>query len=155
VRRALVATPEEPRRAHSHTVVVLVGGVHKGVLRAMTYAESLRPDRLVALTVVTDEQQQESLLAQWDRFGLDVELRMVHSPYRDMTGPILRFLDELDEEWPDDIVTVIVPEFVLGHWWEGVFHNQSALALKTRLRQRPNTVIVSIPYHIGPEPALG
>jgi amino acid transporter len=155
VNTALRSTPDERPHRHTHTVVVLVGGVHKGVLRALSYARSLAPERLVAVSVVSDPQQHESLAAQWAEYEIPVELHAVYSPYRDLTGPVLGFLDELDAQHPDDIITVIVPEFVLGHWWEGVFHNQSALMLKARLRQRPNTVIVSIPYHVEGEQTPG
>ena len=60
----------------------------------------------------------------------------------------MRLIDELDEEVEDDVVTVIIPEFVLKHWWEQLLHNQSALVLRTRLRMRPNTVVVAMPIHI-------
>ncbi|OWY63132.1 hypothetical protein B7486_54735, partial [cyanobacterium TDX16] len=58
------------------------------------------------------------------------------------------FIDELDDEFPDDIVTVILPEFVFEHWWEELLHNQSALFLKARLRMRPHTVVTNVPIHL-------
>jgi hypothetical protein len=133
---------------HRHTVIVLVGNVHRGVLDAITYARSLAPDRLVALSVVHDEAQQTALQDQWDTFDIPVELRTVYSPYRELAGPVMGFIDELDKEWPDDIVTVVVPEFVLSHWWEQLLHNQSALVLRARLRMRPNTVTTAVPIHV-------
>jgi amino acid transporter len=133
---------------HRHTVIVLVGRVHRGVLDAITYARSLAPDRLLALSVVHNEEQQGELQDQWDEFELPVELRTVYSPYRELSGPVVGFIDELDKEWPDDIVTVVVPEFVLSHWWEQLLHNQSALVLRARLRMRPNTVVTAVPIHV-------
>jgi amino acid transporter len=133
---------------HRHTVIVLVGQVHRGVLDAITYARSLAPDRLIALSVVHNEEQQEALQGQWDEFDIPVELRTVYSPYRELSGPVIGFIDELDKEWPDDIVTVVVPEFVLSHWWEQLLHNQSALVLRSRLRLRPNTVVTAVPIHV-------
>lgn len=149
VARAL-ETPEQYRPAHRrHSVVVMVGAVNRSVLDALAYAESLRPDRLMAATVVTTDDEHERVLDEWERHGISVELRILHSPYRDLTGPVIGFLDELDEEWPDDVVTVVIPEFVLEHWWEGALHNQSALMLKARLRARPNTVITAVPTHLS------
>ncbi len=133
---------------HRHTVIVLVGNVHRGVLDAITYARSLAPDRLLALSVVHDEEQQNALQDQWEKFEIPVELRTVYSPYRELSGPVMSFIDELDKEWPDDIVTVVVPEFVLSHWWEQLLHNQSALVLRARLRMRPNTVVTAVPIHV-------
>jgi amino acid transporter len=135
-------------RRREHTVVVLVGRVHRGVLDAISYARSLAPERIIAATVVYDEQQQREIEKQWDEFAIPVELRTIYSPYRDLTGPILRLVDELDDEWPDDVITVVVPEFVLQHWWQQLLHNQSALMLKARLRGRPNTVVTAVPVQI-------
>jgi amino acid transporter len=144
-----IAIPDDYRsRRHRHTVIVLVGQIHRGVLDALTYARSLAPDRLLAVTVVHDEEQQRAIQEQWDRYEVPIELRTVYSPYRELSGPVMNLIDELDREWPDDIVTVIVPEFVLAHWWEQLLHNQSALVLRARLRLRPNTVVTAVPIHI-------
>jgi hypothetical protein len=122
--------------------------VHRGVLSALTYAKSLAPDRLIALSVVNDEEDAEHIQAQWSEFGIDVPLQLYHSPYRELTRPVLEFIDELDSRYDNDIITVILPEFVLTKWWEHLLHNQSALLLKARLLFRRNTVVMSIPYHI-------
>ena len=134
----------KPKR-HHHDVVVLVGGVNKGTLNALTYARSLAPDRLIAVSVVTEPEEQQELLRAWDTYDLSVELHTIYSPYRELTGPILQYLDEVDREDPDSIITVVIPEFVLQNWWSGALHNQSALALKARLLFRPNTVVTSVP----------
>jgi amino acid transporter len=146
---AALRVPEGYRsRRHRHTVIVLVGQVHRGVLDAITYARSLAPDRLLAVTVVHDEEQQAAITEQWERYQLPVELRTVYSPYRELSQPVLGLIDELDQEWPDDVITVVVPEFVLSHWWEQLLHNQSALVLRSRLRLRPNTVVTAVPVHL-------
>ena len=146
---AAIRAPEGYRsKRHRHTVIVLVGNVHRGVLDAITYARSLAPDRLLALSVVHTDEQQEALQDQWEQFDIPVELRTVYSPYRELSGPVLGFIDDLDREWPDDIVTVVIPEFVLSHWWEQLLHNQSALVLRSRLRMRPNTVVTAVPIHV-------
>ncbi|MDP9006582.1 MAG: APC family permease [Actinomycetota bacterium] len=146
----VLAVPEGYRPLpHTHTVVVLVGNVHQGVLAALTYAKSLSPDRLIALSVVSSPEESEALREQWDRYHLDVELELRYSPYRELTQPVLKYLDELDAAYENDIITVVVPEFVLSRWWEQLLHNQSALLLKGRLLFRRNTVVTSVPFHIS------
>lgn len=147
---AVLAVPEGYRPLpHTHTVVVLVGSVHQGVLAALTYARSLAPDRLVALTVVSSTEDSEAITEQWERHHVDVDLELRYSPYRELTGPVLKYLDELDAAYANDIITVVVPEFVLGRWWEQFLHNQSALLLKARLLFRRNTVVTSVPFHLA------
>ena len=137
----------KPRRMN-HTVVVLVGGVHRGVLEALAYAKSLSPNRLLAVTVVSDDEEQERIEQAWRERGIDIPLEIVHSPYRELTRPILRFIDELDARHENSIVTVVLPEFVVGTWWSQLLHNQSALFLKGRLLFRKGTVVTSVPYHL-------
>jgi amino acid transporter len=137
----------KPRRMN-HTVVVLVGGVHRGVMEALAYARSLTPNRLLAVTVVSDEEEQERIESAWLERGIDVPLEIVHSPYRELSRPILRFIDELDARYENDIITVVVPEFVVNSWWGQLLHNQSALFLKGRLLFRKGTVVTSVPYHL-------
>jgi amino acid transporter len=149
----LLAVPEGYRPLpHTHTVVVLVGSVHLGVLAALTYARSLSPDRLIAFSVVSSTDESEDMCAQWEHYGLDgIELERRYSPYRELTQPVLKYLDELDAAYENDIITVVLPEFVLGHWWQQFLHNQSALLLKGRLLFRRNTVVTSVPFHLeGP-----
>ncbi|HSH22988.1 MAG TPA: APC family permease [Acidimicrobiales bacterium] len=147
---AVLAVPEGYRPLpHTHTVVVLVGNVHQGVLAALTYAKSLSPDRLIALSVVSNSEESEALREQWEQYHLDMELDLRYSPYRELTQPVLKYLDELDATYENDIITVVVPEFVLSRWWEQLLHNQSALLLKGRLLFRRNTVVTSVPFHIS------
>jgi hypothetical protein len=132
-----------------HTVVVLVGqSVHRGVLSALAYAKSLRPERLFALCVVYDEEQEKQIREQWDEFRFDVPLEILGSPYREITRPVLEWVDDLDSRWDYDVLTVVIPEFVVHRWWEQLLHNQSALWLKTRLLFRRNTVVTSVPTHV-------
>jgi hypothetical protein len=144
-----LAVPDDYRQPRAtHTIVVLVGRINKASLAALQYATSLAPDRLVAVSVVSDAEQAESIQNQWAEHHLDMALEIKLSPYRDLSGPVLEFLDELDEAHENDIITVILPEFVLTKWWEQLLHNQSALLIKGRLLFRRNTVVVSVPYHI-------
>jgi amino acid transporter len=151
VSKALNVAPGYRTRRMNHTVAVLVGGVHRGVLEALAYAKSLAPNRLVAVTVVSDDDERERMEDAWSRFGIDVPLEIVYSPYRELTRPVLRFIDELDARYDNDIITVVIPEFVVGSWWSHLLHNQSALILKGRLLFRKGTVVTSVPYHLEPD----
>jgi len=147
IERSLHVEPGFRPRRMNHTVVVLVGRVHRGVLDALAYAKSLNPSHLVAVSVVTDDEEQQRIHDQWQDFDLDVPLETVYSPYRELSRPVLTFLDELGDRYDDDIVTVLIPEFVVKHWWQHILHNQSALILKGRLLFRKGLVVTSVPYH--------
>ncbi len=138
-----------PRR--THLVIVLVGSVHRGVIDALSYARSLNPEKLIAVSVVTDDEEQQRLLEAWNDYGITVPLHTISSPYRELTRPVLEYLDELDAESPDDLITVVIPEFVTP-WKQHWLHNQSAFALKARLLYRPNTIVTSVPVLIGDHP---
>jgi amino acid transporter len=147
---AALAAPKDLRpQRMNHTVVVLVGNVNRGVLQALAYAKSLVPNRLFAVSVVSEEEEQTALERQWHEYGIDVPLEFVYSPYRELTKPVLQFLDDIEDRWDNDIITVVIPEFVVTRWWEQLFHNQSALLLKGRLLFRPGTVVTSVPYHLS------
>jgi amino acid transporter len=149
VSAGLSVPPDFRPRKMNHTVVVLVGSVHRGVLEALAYARSLNPNHLAAVTVVSDEEEQERIEKIWEERGIDVPLEIVYSPYRELTRPVMRYVDEVDARWENDIVTVVIPEFVVKHWWAHLLHNQSALILKGRLLFRKGTVVTSVPYHLG------
>lgn len=152
---ALTITPDQVRpETLVHTVVVLVGRIDRRALKALAYARSLRPDHLLALYVAQEEADREAIQSQWEAFGIETELEIYGSPYRELVEPVQQFLDELDQRWQSDTITVVIPEFVLGkgvagRWlFENVLHNQSALALKLSLLYRPNTVVTSVPFHV-------
>ncbi len=148
--RAVALPPGAEAVALRHTVVVLVGRLHRGVPVAVAYAKSLRPEHLVAVTVAIDDVDPDDLRAQWDDHRLEIPLEVVESPFRELSEPILAFLDELDDRWDDDTITVIIPEVVVHRWYQHLLHNQSALALKSRLLYRENTVVTSVPWHYEP-----
>ena len=132
-----------------HTVIVLVGPkVHIGVIQALAYARSLRPDFLHAVSVAYDADQANRIREQWERFDLDIPLDVVDSPYREINEPVLEYLDDIDARWSSDVVTVIIPELVVRHWWQQLLHNQTALWLKVRLLFREGTVVTSVPSHV-------
>ena len=148
VSMGLQVTPDYRPRRMNHTVVVLVAGVHRGVLEALAYARSLNPSNLAAVSVVSSEEEQEHLSQQWEEFGIEVPLEFVYSPYRELARPVMLFIDELDARFENDVITVVLPEFVVRHWWGNLLHNQNALLLKGRLLFRKGTVVTSVPYHL-------
>ncbi len=141
--------------APRHGVVVLVGGVNQSSLAAIRYARSVGSEDVVAVTVAIDEEEAERIRAAWHDFGIQVPLEIIESPYRDLTNTVEDYLDEIDARWGHDYLTVVIPEFVLPHWWQGVFHNQSALALKLALKFRKDTVVVNVPFHLDDDEADG
>ena len=132
-----------PSRVHA---VVLVSKVHQPALRALAYARATRPSTLTALTVRADADETEALNRDWLAADLPVSLTVLDSPYREITEPIVDYIARIRRESPRDLVAVFVPEYVVGHWWEELLHNQSALRLKVRLRLLGNVMITSVPY---------
>ncbi len=142
-------TPSEdtvrPSRVHS---VVLVSKVHRPALRALAYAKLLRSDTLEALTVNVDAEETRALREEWERRGIDVPLKVLDSPYREVTRPVIEYVKSLRAQSPRDVVSVIIPEYVVGHWYEHFLHNQSALRLKGRLLFTPGVMVTSVPYQL-------
>jgi hypothetical protein len=132
----------------SNRAVVLVSKLHLPTLRALAYARATRPSHLEALIVDVDEAETLRLKDEWDRTEIPVPLTVLASPYREITRPVVQYVKQLRRESPRDIVTVFIPEYVLGHWWEQVLHNQSALRLKARLLQQRGVVVASVPYQL-------
>ena len=152
VSRELTAREEEQREivlpSRNHAVV-LVSNMHLPTLRALSYARAMRPDVLEALTVNVDDVETRKLTAEWEESEVTVPLKVVASPYREVTGPVLDYIRRVSKEAPRTVVTVFVPEYVVGHWWEGLLHNQSALRLKTRLLFIPNVMVTSVPWQLN------
>jgi hypothetical protein len=134
-----------PARIHA---VVLVSRLHKPALRALAYARATRPDTLTALTVATSEEELRELHRQWAERGIPVPLTVLESKYRDITGPVLDFVAARRGMGPRDVVVVYLPEYVVGHWWEHLLHNQSALRLKARLLFQPGVMVTSVPWQL-------
>jgi amino acid transporter len=134
-----------PARNH---VVVLVSKLHKPTLRALAFARATRPDSLTALTVNTNDEDTRALLAEWERHEMPVSLTVLESPYREFTKPIISFVKQLRADRPRDVVNVFIPEYVVGHWWEQLLHNQSALRLKGRLLFQPGVMVTSVPWQL-------
>jgi amino acid transporter len=135
-----------PSRVHA---IVLVSKVHKPTMRALAYARVSRPNSLEALTVEFDSVQTAALLKQWEDLEIPVPLKVVNSPYRELVRPVIRYVKELRKSSPRDIITVYIPEYVVGRWWEQLLHNQTALRLKGRLLFMPGVMVTSVPYQLS------
>ena len=135
-----------PSRNHA---LVLVSKLHLPTLRALAYARATRPDALEALTVSVDDGETRELVHQWEESDISVPLKVIASPYREITRPILDYVRRVSKESPRTVVTVFIPEYVVGHWWEQVLHNQSALRLKGRLLFMPNVMVTSVPWQLN------
>jgi len=128
--------------------IVLVSKLHLPTLRALAYAKATHPSQLEAVTVDVDEAEMLRLKEDWERASIPVPLTVIASPYREITRPVVGYVKRLRRESPRDIVTVYIPEYVVGHWWEQLLHNQSALRLKTRLLLQPGVIVASVPYQL-------
>jgi amino acid transporter len=135
-----------PSRNHA---VVLVSKLHLPTLRAVAYARATRPDTLEALTVSVDDTETRQLVRSWEDSDISVPLKVIASPYREITRPILDYVKRVSKESPRTVVTVFLPEYVVGHWWEHVLHNQSALRLKGRLLFMPGVMVTSVPWQLN------
>ena len=135
-----------PSRNHA---VVLVSNLHKPTRRALAYAKATRPDVLEAITVSVDDGEARALVHKWEDSDVTVPLKVIASPYREITRPILDYVKRITKESPRTVVTVFIPEYVVGHWWEQVLHNQSALRLKGRLLFEPNVMVTSVPWQLS------
>ncbi|GAA2561652.1 APC family permease [Mycolicibacterium diernhoferi] len=135
-----------PSRNHA---VVLVSKLHLPTRRALAYARATRPDVLEAITVSVDDAETRELVHTWQESDVSTPLKVIASPYREITRPVLDYVKRVTKESPRTVVTVFIPEYVVGHWWEQVLHNQSALRLKGRLLFEPNVMVTSVPWQLN------
>jgi amino acid transporter len=148
VARELRPSGERPVLPARNHAVVLVSKLHQPTLRAISYAQATRPDSLTAVTVNVDEEDTRTLQAEWERYEVPVSLTVVDSPYREMTTPVIDYVKSIRRKSPRDVVTVFIPEYVVGRWWEHLLHNQSAFRLKTRLLFEPGVMVTSVPWQL-------
>src|SRR5918911_2947550 len=156
VRRELAIGSEKEARALPSRVpaIVLVSKLHKPTLRALAFARASRPSFIEAVTVRVDPDEADRLAADWEARGIPVPLRVLDSPYREVTRPVLEHVRRIRRESPRDLVVVFVPEYVVGHWWEQILHNQSALRLKARLHYTPGVMVTSVPWQLASSEGL-
>lgn len=134
-----------PSRNHA---IVLVSKLHLPTRRALAYAKATRPDVLEAVTVNVDDRDTRMLVKDWEANGFKIPLKVIESPYREITKPVLDYVKRMRTKNPRDVVTVFIPEYVVGRWWEHFLHNQSALRLKGRLLFQPGVMVTSVPWQL-------
>ena len=135
-------------RPIKHTVLVPISGIHRGVVAALQYAKSIAPDHVRAVYVDFDEEATVKLREKWERWGAGVQLVVLPSPYRELTRPLLRYITRLEKQNENDVLTVLLPEFVPAKWWQHLLHNQSSLMLKGALLFKEGVIVISVPYHL-------
>ncbi|WP_432523105.1 APC family permease [Kineococcus sp. SYSU DK006] len=156
VARELEIVPDAGAKALPTGVrsVVLVSKLHKPTLRALAFARAAKPTELQAVTVAVDPEESAALQQRWEALGIPVPLTVLDSPYREITRPIVEHVKALRARHPRDLVIVYVPEYVVGHWWETLLHNQSALRLRARLRYQPGVMVASVPWQLASSEGL-
>lgn len=138
----------ETLRPMKHTVIVPISGIHRGVVGALQYAKSIAPGHVQAVYVDFDEEATAKLREKWERWGAGINLVVLPSPYRELTRPLLRYIARLERKNENDMVTVLLPEFVPAKWWQHLLHNQSSLMLKGALLFKEGVIVISVPYHL-------
>jgi amino acid transporter len=143
-----LADSRPPTAVRRHTAIVLISGIHRGVIPAIQYALSLAPDNVTALYIDLDEAATAKIKEKWEQWGSGVPLVVLPSPYRSLVRPLLEYIDQIDAMYDDDVLTIILPEFVPSKWWQYALHNQTALQLKAALFFSKGKCVLSVPYHL-------
>jgi len=146
---ALLSLPKDgyhPQK-FDHTVLVLVASLNRGVIPALEYAKSIS-GRVEAVHVELDAAATEQLKKDWEEWGCGIPLKVLPSPYRSLSGPLLKYIDVVEARYDHDIVTIVIPELMPSKWWHHLLHNQTAIAIKTMLLFRPGKVVTTIKYHL-------
>jgi amino acid transporter len=136
-----------PEPADNHAVV-LVFDLYPPTVAALGYAKATRPAKLTVLTVNLHDPDTWALQAEWDRRGIGIPLTVIESRSQGITRPILDYIQRMRAQSPNAVITVIIPEYIVRHWWEQLLHNQSALRLKSRLLFQPGVMVTNVPYHV-------
>jgi hypothetical protein len=138
----------EPPRVRRQCVIIALSGVHRGSVEALRYARSLSDD-ITAVHVSIDAAEAEALRQKWDLWGGGVRLVILESPYRLLLEPLLQYIGDIAaQRQPNETITIIVPQFVPGRWWQNFLHNQTAIMLRLALLFRRGIIITDVPFHV-------
>ncbi len=143
--------PTAPSQPLENYIIVPISGIHRGVLPALKYASSLGGNghaQVTAVYVEVNPENTEEIKKEWETWGEGLPLEIVESPYRSVTTPLLRFINDESVRHKNSITTVVLPEFVPRVWWQHLLHNQTTLLIKGRLLFSPNIVVTSVPHHL-------
>jgi len=136
-----------PHRIRRHRVIVPIADMHRGVLEALHYARALSDD-VTAVYVETDPEETAKVREKWNRWGDGVRLEVLKSDYRSIIEPLITYLDKVDACQPDDMITVVMPQFLASRWWHNLLHNQTALLIRLSLLFRRGMVVTDVPYRL-------
>jgi amino acid transporter len=131
-----------------HQVIVPISGIHRGVIAALEYAKSIAPHHVTAVYVNLDDEVTQKLREKWQQWGSGVNLVVVASPYRSLVRPLLNYVDRVRRSAPNEMITIVLPEFVPAKWWQNLLHNQNTLFLKGALLFKRGVVVTNVPYHL-------
>jgi hypothetical protein len=140
-----------PVRVDRHRVILALSGVHRGTVAGLHYARSLSPD-VTAVYVATEPEMAESVQEKWGLWGSGVRLVILNSPYRLLIEPLVAYIrDVAARRQPNEVMTIVVPQFVPEKRWHNILHAQTALILRFALLFQPGIVITSVPYQVRTE----
>ncbi|MEI6778626.1 MAG: APC family permease [Chloroflexales bacterium] len=144
-----LSNASKPQAVRRITAIVLVSGIHKGVLPALQLARTLAPDNATAVMVNLDPEGSVKIRDRWSEWGCEIPLVILESPFRSLVTPLLHYIDQVDDLYGDDELLIFLPEFVPAHWWEQLLHNQTGLILRAALTFGRGKTIISVPYKLG------
>ena len=130
-----------------HTVVIPVSGMHRGVLEALRYARSISDD-VRACYVELSPEATEHMREEWKKWAGDVPFVVLKSPFRSLIQPLIAYVDDVEQASHDDVVTIVVPEFVTSKWWHTLLHNQTAFFIRAAFVFKRGKVVTSVRYHL-------
>ncbi len=138
----------EPGIVPRHRVILPISGVHQGTLKALRYARALSND-VTAVHVSMDQAESDKVKAKWEIWGDGVRLVILDSPYRLLVEPLLGYIEKLAaERQPNELITIVVPQFVPRRWWHNLLHTQAAIMLRLALLFKPGITVTDVPYHV-------
>jgi amino acid transporter len=132
--------------ARGDHAVVLVGKLQKPVLKALDYAIAARHDSVEAVHVSVDEAETQKLQEQWQEQNIEIPLRVIESPYREVALPLIKYIRSRREEHGSEVVTIYTPLFIVGHWWESLLHNHKGRRIRHKLMLVHGVVIALVPW---------
>jgi amino acid transporter len=135
-----------PLQPINHEVIVPISSIHRGIFGALEYAKSIAPNNVTAVFVDLDGESGEKMREAWESAGFGIKLKILRSPFRSLTRPLLKYIDKHRQR--HDLITVVLPEFVPAKWWHQILHNQSSLVLKGVLLFKRNVIVTNVPYHL-------
>ena len=137
-----------PPRVVRHRIILPISGVHRGSLAAVQYARTLSND-ITAVHVSTDPEEALKIQQKWEKWGDGIRLVLLDSPYRLLAEPLLEYIEEIaNQRQPNEIITIVVPQFVPKRWISNVLHTNTAIWLRLALLFKPGIVVTDVPYQV-------